>query len=128
MSKLLSDYKAFRVPLSDLESVFGSDLLNAENAAGRETVHAGDLVLAIEKYLLGEITKQNLVDWVNTLWFCDKLYVYDDSQCDSIASVMAELETLDEDGASYSRRDFGQMIAALKSNRDYARQPRQCKQ
>ena len=119
MSKLLNDYKSFRAALSDLEAVYGSDLLNAANSKV-EIVYTDDVVYAIEMYRTGKIAKTELVDWVNTLWFCNALYDYADEQCDSIASVMNELETLDEDGACYTDGDFERMIAALKRNQEYA--------
>lgn len=85
-----------------------------------EIVKAQDVICAIIMFKSGEISQVELLDWVNTLWFSD-LFDYADEQCDSIASVMTELETLDEDGACYSLHDFDQMIAALKSNREYCK-------
>jgi hypothetical protein len=85
----------------------------------RETFTASDVITAIKKYRAHEITLQNLVDWVNTLWFVDGLYNYEESQCDSIASVMDLLEELDEDGVAYTDDEYDCMIAALESNTIY---------
>ena len=120
MSNLLSDYKHFRVFEADLITTYGDDLINAK-ADKRETVYCTDVVTAIKKFRKGETTQDMLLDWVNTLWFCDGLFIYDESQCDSIASVMTELETLDEDGVAYTNDEFDRMVAALEQNIEYVR-------
>ena len=126
LKELLADFRTFKMSFDRLKA----SLWKNERGWPRlpdsdiEIVAAQDVACAVEKFMGGEISQAELLDWVNTVWFSD-LFDYADEQCDSIASVMVELETLDEDGASYSVRDFEQMIAALKSNREYVRQPRQ---
>ena len=119
MNNLLKEYKFFRAFNSHLKAYYGADLLNTK-AEQIEFVYCDDVINAIKKYRAGEITMQTLVDWVNTLWFSD-LYDYCDEQSDSIASVMTELETLDEEGVFYSDDEYDRMIHALENNMDYIR-------
>jgi hypothetical protein len=120
MNKLLTDYKNFLATDSDLKAQFGSPLIQAKvTETERETFTASDVITAIKKYRAREITLQNLVDWVNTLWFVDGLYNCEESQGDSIASVMDLLEELDEDGVAYTDDEYDCMIAALESNTEY---------
>jgi len=120
MSDLLKEFKAFRAMRSDLMAVYGTDLLNAKSD-NIELVYTADVITAIRKYRADEISLQTLVDWVNTLWFDDGLYSYCEEQSDSIASVMTELETLDEEGVIYSDDEYARMIAALESNTEFTR-------
>jgi hypothetical protein len=64
-----------------------------------------------------KIKIENLVDWVNTIWFTD-LYSYDDSQADSIASVIDKLEELDEDGREITKCDIDKYICTLSNNQE----------
>jgi hypothetical protein len=75
--------------------------------------------MAIKKYQSGEITQDVLLNWVNTLWFADYLFSYDDNNSESIASVMTELETLDEEGVSYTDGDYARMITALETGTEF---------
>lgn len=100
-----------------LKAVFGKNLLAAKTDHPA-TVTAHDVAAAIEKYLSGDISKQVLLDWVNTLWFTD-LYTYDDTESDCIASVMSVLETLDEDGVSISPSEWPEMLSCLATNAEY---------
>jgi len=119
MNKLLSDYKQFLVFDSDLLKAFGSPLIQASVPEDEiELVTTDDVIRAIKKYLSGEISQEVLLDWVNTLWFTD-LFSYFEEQSDSIASVMTELETLDEDGVFYTDEDYERMIYALENNISY---------
>lgn len=116
VNKLLSDFLKFEATRTDLVQEFGDDLLNAVGPV--KTVSVNDVVLAIDRYLNCTITKDRLVDWVNTLWFSD-LFEYDDEYADSIASVMAILETLDEDDVVLTNQDFSKMKTCLLKNQEY---------
>ncbi|MDQ2087475.1 hypothetical protein RBH29_13670 [Herbivorax sp. ANBcel31] len=63
----------------------------------------------------GNISKQNLLDWVNTVWFSG-LFEYCDENCDCIASVMNELEEIDEDGREITYDKIKKYIYALENN------------
>ena len=53
---------------------------------------------------------------MNVIWFAE-LYEYDSKEENSIASVMALLETLDE-GVAFTPEEYAEMIECLESNRD----------
>lgn len=116
VNNLLSSFLNFESTRADLVQEFGEDLLNAVGPV--KTVSANDVVLAIDKYLNHTITKGQLVDWVNTLWFTD-LFEYDDVSADSIASVMTILEALDEDDFVLTEQDFSKMKTCLLKNQEY---------
>ena len=120
MNNLLKEYKLFHAFDSHLIARYGDDLINAKSEQ-LEVVYCIDVINAIKKYRTDEITTQVLVDWVNTLWFCDGLYKYSNDQSDSIASVMTELETLDEEGVFYSNEEYDKMIFALENNIEYVK-------
>ena len=116
VNNLLSSFLNFEATRADLVQEFGEDLLNAVGPV--KTVSVNDVVSAIDRYLNHTITKIQLVDWVNTLWFTD-LFEYDDVYADSIASIMAILETLDEEEVVLSEQDFSEMKICLLRNHEY---------
>jgi len=80
-------------------------------------ISAPDVIHLLSAYADKRITIEHLLDWVNTVWFTD-FFDYDDVCCDSIASVLNELEELDEDGRELTPEDIGNYIDALKDNRE----------
>ena len=56
--------------------------------------HLSNLLLC---YKEGSISEQALLKWVNTIWFTD-WFTYHDEHSDCIASIMTELEEIDEEG------------------------------
>jgi len=115
--QLLKAFLHMEVQLDALKTVFGEKLLAAETNHPA-TVTALDVATAIKKYLSGDVSKQALVDWVNTLWFTD-LFTYNDAESDCIASVMSVLETLDEDGVSIAQNEWERMLLCLTTNTEY---------
>jgi len=73
------------------------------------------VLLLLESYQKGVISKQWLLDWVNTVWFSG-LFEYCDENCDCIASVMNELEEIDEDGKELTQKKINKYIHALENN------------
>ena len=73
------------------------------------------ILLLLESYQKGDITKQRLLDWVNTVWFSG-LFEYCDEHCDCIASVMNELEEIDEEGKELTDEKIKKYIHALENN------------
>ena len=116
---LLADFLDFKKSKSDLIQFFGEDLLNAAGPSLQVTTK--DVIAAIDRYLRNEISKDQLLDWVNVLWFTD-LFEYNDNEADSIASVMTVLETLDEADVSLTERDYLKMKECLYHNREYTEQ------
>ena len=114
---VLSDFRDFKKSKADLVHFFGKDLLNATGPTLQ--VSSKDVIAAIDRYLSGEISKDQLVDWVNVLWFTD-LFEYNDDEADSIASVMTVLEALDEAEVTLSEQDYQRMKECLYRNQEYA--------
>ncbi len=73
------------------------------------------LVELLSRYKNGYVSEQTILDWVNTIWFSG-WFEYCDEQCDSIASVMNELEEIDEDGKCITPEKAELYIQALKNN------------
>ena len=121
--KALTDFRDFYISLEELKAAFNTTRLLNIKVENPIVVTTLDIITAIKKYRLGEITMQTLIDWVNTLWFNDGLFNYDDNQCDSMASVMDYLEELDEEGVAYTEDEYSRMIAALESNTEFILKP-----
>jgi hypothetical protein len=117
MSDLLNDFKEFKTGLSELKKYYGDDLHNVLNIKSK-VVYSKDVISAIKKYIDGVITMQDLIDWVNTVWFTD-LYKYNVKEEETIASVMTLLETIDEENVQFSKEEYLQMIDSLKNNTEY---------
>ena len=73
------------------------------------------VILLLERYKAGKVSEQDLLDWVNTIWFSD-WYDYCDEYCDSIASVMDELEEIDEEGKGLTPEKVETCLNALRNN------------
>lgn len=116
MTNILDKFKKFEIKVSDLKRQFGDDLHNA-SVTTPKTVCTSDVISAIKKYLNNDISKQDLVDWVNIIWFTE-LFTYKVSEENSIASVISLLETLDEEGVCFTKEDYLQMINDLKNNKE----------
>ena len=106
-----------KINLKQLKKQYGNNLYNAEIETP-EKVYANNVISSIEKYISNKITQQELLDWVNVVWFTD-LYEYNSPEEESIASVMSSLETIDEDDAEFTDEDFLKMITALSDNNVY---------
>lgn len=61
------------------------------------------------------LTEQSLLEWVNTIWFSG-WYEYCDEHSDSIASVLNELEEIDEEGKKLTLDKVELFLNALEQN------------
>jgi len=116
----LSDLKKFKeleLNKKDLTDIIKKDLksLTIDIPIIVENV---DVIRLLEAYLSKQISLQDVVDWVNVIWFTE-LYEYSDSQCDSIASVLNELEEADEDIEKLSKNKIEKYLYALKNNIEF---------
>ena len=111
---MLKEFKTFAADECALRKIYGADLHNAK--VEPEIVSATDVIFAIESYLNHTVTKEQLVQWVNVLWFTD-LYEYESACEDTIAEVMTLLESIDEEEVSFSEEEYREMIEALRQNR-----------
>lgn len=118
MEKYLGLYRELKISKSELQQAIGKDLHNVKCQKAYR-VKRSDVVNAIQLYENGTISKDTLVEWVNVVWFTE-LYVFDDEDADSIVSVIAVLETMDEEGVVISENELSEMIIALTSNTEYA--------
>ena len=63
-----------KINLNQLKKELGDDLYNVNITTSRK-VYAEDLIFLINQYISHKITLQEIVDWVNVVWFTD-LYEY----------------------------------------------------
>ena len=117
MNAILNDFLKIKISLNQLKKELGEDLYNVTITAPRK-VYAEDLVFLINQYISRKITLQEMVDWVNVVWFTD-LFEYNSLEEESIASVATLLEALDEDDAQLSDKELMNMIECLSNNKVY---------
>ena len=113
---VINDFKNLKISKMDLYNVFKKDLhlIFLDNPV---IVNTSDVISLLEAYRYDRLTLNDLLEWVNTIWFTD-LFEYDDNQCNSIASVMNVLEELDEADNSLSQADIDKYISALTKNEE----------
>ena len=117
MKKAVVDFFNNEINLKQLKDVCGTNLHSIKTDFTIE-VRASNVAGVIKRYLHKQISLQDLVDWVNVVWFTD-LFDYAPEEEDSIASVMSELETMDEEGVCFSEKQLSEMIYCLMQNREY---------
>ena len=117
MNEVLRKFLKVQINAQQLREKCGNDLYNV-TIEKPETVYAKDLVFLIEQYLSSGLTLQDVVDWVNIIWFTD-LYEYNPKEEESIASVLLLLETLDEEDVEFTKEEFLGMIECLNCNKVY---------
>ncbi len=117
MNAILNDFIKTKINLNQLKKELGNDLYNVTITTPRK-VCAEDLIFLINQYISRKITLQEIVDWVNVVWFTD-LFEYNPLEEESIASVISLLETLDEDDVQISNKEFMDMIECLSNNKVY---------
>ncbi len=117
MNAILNKFLKTKINLSQLKKELGNDLYNVSVTTPKK-VCAEDVVFLINQYISRKVTLQEMVDWVNVVWFTD-LFEYNLSEEESIASVISLLETLDENDVQFSDKEFLDMIECLSNNRVY---------
>ncbi|MHB1682271.1 MAG: hypothetical protein ACYCYO_05505 [Bacilli bacterium] len=61
------------------------------------------------------LSKERLIEWVNVIWFSGA-FEYSDEHHDSLASVMNELEELDEGDIELTNNEIERYIFVLSTN------------
>lgn len=117
MSEILNDFLKTKIDLNQLKKELGNDLYNVAVTTPKK-VCAEDLIFLINQYISCKVTLQEMVDWVNVIWFTD-LFEYNPIEEESIASVISLLETLDEGDVQFSNKEFMDMIESLSDNKVY---------
>ncbi len=118
MDTLLNDYRQIRITKAQLREQLGDDLHNVE-VNHPVCIKASDVRDGIGHVLSGKKTPEELVDWVNVVWFTE-LFYFPDGETDSIISVLEVLETLDEDDVHISVEELKAMQLALDGNKEYS--------
>ena len=115
-SKQLELFRDMVISRMELEQSLGSDIykLKLDCPVEIESVHVID---ALKQYKEGRIARDRLLEWTNVVWFSDA-FDYNEEQQDSIASVMNELEELDEGKEELSQEDVDRYIRALSMNQE----------
>ncbi len=117
MDTILNEYRQMRITRAQLREQLGGDLHRI--AVDRPVcIKASDVRNGIGNVLSGEKTLEELVDWVNVVWFTE-LFDFPDAETDSIVSVLEVLETLDEEGVHVSDEELKAMQLALDGNKEY---------
>ena len=111
---LLEQYRDLIIDKEEFERQGGHNLLNKISDA--VIICNNHLITLLEKYINGEINKNKILEWTNTIWFSDS-FDYCDEGCDCIASIMNRLEELDE-GFAFDSDIAKKLIIALKSNEE----------
>lgn len=110
ITNLLEKFRDMEITKDELNNIMKSldEVVKVE-------VFSIHLINLLKNYDLKLVDDSYLLDWVNTIWFSD-WYFYNEDQCDSIASVMNELEELDEEGNELTREKIKKYICALEKN------------
>ncbi len=112
----LMNFRDLQISKKELSDKLGGNLL-AVKIDNPIVIYTSDVINLLNTYKSRQITIERLIDWVNTIWFTE-LFTYDDTHCDSIASVLNRLEDLDEDDRELTESDINNYINALKNNRE----------
>lgn len=110
--ELLEEYRDLKISKESLINFLGVKKLNEINEV--VTIECIHVIKLLESFSKKQIKKQELLDWVNTIWFSDT-YDYIDEEMDSIASVMNKLEEIDE-GVELNDELIDISIQSLKTN------------
>lgn len=117
MTETLLRFKTLEIDKTLLKKEIGDDLYNVD-CPKPLVITKEDLCKVIQCYTNNDIPLEQLVNWVNVVWFTD-LFELLESENDSIMSVLEVLETLDEDDANISAEDFSEMLNSLSNNSVY---------
>lgn len=118
MANVLIKFKNLEIDKAQLKNEIGEDLYNAD-CSQPVVLNKEDLIKVIQSYINDSISLQQLVDWVNVVWFTD-LYEILEDECDSIMSVLEVLETLDESETLITLEEFSKMIKVLSNKGIYS--------
>ncbi len=111
--ELFEQYRDMKISKDQfLNKLDGEQNFNITEKVVVSSQHVINLLLALKN---GKITIEQLLDWVNTIWFKD-WFKYNEEQEDCIASIMSELEELDEGHKVLSDEIISQYIFVLKNN------------
>lgn len=106
-------YKCLEISLAELKALVPHQFFHS---CGKTcVVYKKDVEKLLLCYRKKTITKDELMDWVNTIRFSE-LFDIDDSYCDSIAGILDELEEADERDEVLSQYNIDRYLNALDKN------------
>lgn len=106
-------YKRLEISLAELKALVPRQLFYS---CGKTcVVYKEDVERLLLCYRKKIITKDELIDWVNTIRFSE-LFDIDDPYCDSIAAILDELEEADERDEVLSQYNIDRYLNALDKN------------
>ena len=117
MENYISLYRDLKISKAELQQAVGDDLYNVR-VRKPYMIRCSDIVNAINSIKNKSISENALIDWVNVVWFTE-LFAFKDEEADSIVSVLAALECMDEVDVEICDSDLDEMIRALNSNNEY---------
>lgn len=106
-------YKCLEIPLAKLKTLVPPKFFNL--CMKTCVVYKEDVEKLLICYQKKIITKDEVIDWVNTIRFSE-LFDIDDLYCDSIASIMDELEEADERDNVLTQYNIDRYLNALEKN------------
>lgn len=112
----LLKFKNFEIGIKELKELCNNDLYNVK-VEKMVTISTKDIIDVINCFQNKKITLEQLVNWVNVVWFTD-MFKYNNKEENSIASVLSLLETIDESDVLFTDVDFAKMINSLENNEE----------
>ncbi|OPX44626.1 hypothetical protein CLHUN_16200 [Ruminiclostridium hungatei] len=114
--KQLELFRDLEIRKSEISEASNIDLFNSKTDTGNtiEVCHQ-HVIMLLNKVKTKEISEEHLLEWVNTVMFTD-LFKYCEEYRDCIASVISELEEIDEEGKELSDEKIDKYISALVKN------------
>lgn len=113
--KALEEYKQLSINYQEIREIMKNHLNKINNNFIKVKVTAEDVIYVLKKFKEGAIKKNDLLNWVNFIWFSD-FYYYEETQENCIADVLTELEQGDEDEKYLSLPLINKYIHALCNN------------
>ena len=115
MKNIVRNLKKFRdmqISVSEMK-----EALQEAKATPLVEVSTKHIIKLLDCYRQKYIDDTFVIDWVNTIWFSEWFY-YNSKQSDSIASVLNELEEIDEEGKTLTSERVSRFLQALKRNEE----------
>lgn len=114
--KQLELFRDLEIRKSEISEASNIDLFNSKTDTGNTIeVCPQHVIMLLNKVKTKEISEEHLLEWVNTVMFTD-LFKYCEEYRDCIASVISELEEIDEEGKELNDEKIDKYISALVKN------------
>ena len=112
----LEKFRDLKIRRSELSEGGKIDLFNVTPEQNKPVpISPEHVIILLNKLKSQEISKARLLEWVNTVMFTD-LFDYAEEYQDSIASVIGELEEIDEEGKDLTPEKLDLLLAAMQNN------------